>query len=187
MYLLCINWQRYAASNTDLCYKTGKDGLYFKGWPKIFLNKLRKPTTARFPYGAPNRTQAIHAEVPQFVTNPSPLLYILRYIHERCLFNDAVCSSHYMTSSDRMISEWWIGKDVEGSGDLIWVTIPVFSLSDQGKLRKPSVLRPRYITGTSRIRDRSTNFRELSSSKATIRHDVRNRQREVMSAYKWDN
>jgi hypothetical protein len=41
------------------------------------------------------------------------------------LFNDAVSSSGYVTSNGTMISEWWIGKDVEGSGlDLILDTVP---------------------------------------------------------------
>jgi hypothetical protein len=33
-----------------------------------------------------------------------------------CLFNDAVSSSDFIASNDRMINEKWIGKDVEGSG-----------------------------------------------------------------------
>jgi hypothetical protein len=32
------------------------------------------------------------------------------------LFNDAISSSHYTASNDRMINEWRIGKDMEGSG-----------------------------------------------------------------------
>jgi hypothetical protein len=31
------------------------------------------------------------------------------------LFNDIVNSPDYIASNDRVTSEWWIGKDVEGS------------------------------------------------------------------------
>jgi hypothetical protein len=40
------------------------------------------------------------------------------------LLNDSVSSSHYIASNDRMISEWWIGRDMEGvDGGLVWGTI----------------------------------------------------------------
>jgi predicted GNAT superfamily acetyltransferase len=32
------------------------------------------------------------------------------------LFNDAVNNSGSIASNDRMIHEWWVGKDVEESG-----------------------------------------------------------------------
>jgi hypothetical protein len=38
------------------------------------------------------------------------------YLFICCLFNDAVNSSDYIASDDRMINEYWVGKDTEGSG-----------------------------------------------------------------------
>jgi hypothetical protein len=32
------------------------------------------------------------------------------------LFNDTLSNSEYTASNERMISEWWIAKNVEGSG-----------------------------------------------------------------------
>jgi hypothetical protein len=60
------------------------------------------------------------------------------------LFNGAVCSWGYkprpMASNDRMISEYWIEKDMEGNGcGLIEVTIPAFAWGNWGKARKSSV------------------------------------------------
>jgi hypothetical protein len=45
-------------------------------------------------------------------------------------------NSHYMTSNKRIICEWWVGMDVEGSGgDQSQGTIPVFGWKYWGKLR----------------------------------------------------
>jgi hypothetical protein len=38
------------------------------------------------------------------------------YLFVYGLFNDAVSSSDYIASNDGMINEYWIGKDMEGSG-----------------------------------------------------------------------
>jgi hypothetical protein len=46
----------------------------------------------------------------------------------------------YIVSNEGMISEWWIGKDVEGSGrGLILREYPRISLEGLRKLQKPSV------------------------------------------------
>jgi hypothetical protein len=45
----------------------------------------------------------------------------------------------YIASNERVISEWWIGKDLEGSGRLILRYYPVIRLGFCGKPRKPSV------------------------------------------------
>jgi hypothetical protein len=50
------------------------------------------------------------------------------------LFKDAVSSSDYVASNDGMISEQWIGKDMEGSRLVMTQsTMPAFSWRDQGK------------------------------------------------------
>jgi hypothetical protein len=62
----------------------------------------------------------------------------LWFIHQRFL-----TSSDYIASKDRMINEWWIGKDVEGSDrGLIWGNIPAVAWRDWGKPRETSGSRP---------------------------------------------
>jgi hypothetical protein len=49
-----------------------------------------------------------------------PLSNTLSFILFSCsLFNDAVSSSDDMASNGKMIGEWWIGKDWEGSGRVL--------------------------------------------------------------------
>lgn len=38
------------------------------------------------------------------------------YLFIYCLFSETVSCSDYVALNDRMINEWWGGKDVKGSG-----------------------------------------------------------------------
>jgi hypothetical protein len=56
-------------------------------------------------------------------TSPLPYIWILcrliwnaSHIQIICSFHDAVSISDYLPSNGKIISEWWIGKDMEGSG-----------------------------------------------------------------------
>jgi hypothetical protein len=52
-------------------------------------------------------------------------------------FNDAFDISDYIVSNGRIINEWWIGNDVEGSrSDLFQDTIPAFAWWSWEKSRK---------------------------------------------------
>jgi hypothetical protein len=54
------------------------------------------------------------------------------------LFHDAFSLAQTIVSNKRMIGEWWIGKDVEGSGrSLLWSTILTFTWRDW---EKPKIL-----------------------------------------------
>jgi hypothetical protein len=62
-----------------------------------------------------------------------------RFIFIYALFNYAVSSSVYIASNDKIVNEYRIGKDVEGSGRfLIKCKIQEFALKGCGKPRKAS-------------------------------------------------
>jgi hypothetical protein len=72
------------------------------------------------------------------------------------LFNDAVASCDYIASNGKMINEWWIGKNVEGSGHAIFQHL-AFAWMDWWKFWKWSLsilsvsgeIRSRHLANTS--------------------------------------
>jgi hypothetical protein len=72
-------------------------------------------------------------------------MYVCMYVFIFSLFNDGFpVTQDYLVSNERMICEWWIGRDAEGSNSgLIEDTIPAFTARDCKKQRKTSVM----ITG----------------------------------------
>jgi hypothetical protein len=70
-----------------------------------------------------------------------------------CLFNDAVSNSGYIASIGEMISEWWIGKDVEGSGCGLILGYCSGSCLGENTIENLTTVasRPRFKPGTSRI------------------------------------
>jgi hypothetical protein len=84
-------------------------------WTKVFLRKFSRTV---YPLHVGCQSCSNH-------------LFYCIYLFIIGLFNDAVHSPDYTASNESIISESWIGKDVEGSGrGLMWGTIPEFTWKD---------------------------------------------------------